>query len=76
MPWDLDLIGRQVGPLVAPGTYTVAMVWGGDTLRQPVEVRGDPDSQGTDADIVAQVALALRIRDALNETVAMIDESI
>jgi hypothetical protein len=64
-----------VGPLVTPGTYTVAMIWKGDTLRQKVEIRRDPNSQGTDADIAAQVTLALRIRDAMNETVALIDES-
>ncbi len=75
VPWDLDLVGGQVGPLVPPGMYTVAMVWKGDTLRQKLEVRRDPNSEGTDADITAQVALALRIRDALNETVALIDES-
>jgi hypothetical protein len=75
VPWDLDLVGGQVGPLVAPGTYTVAMVWKSDTLRQKVEVRRDPNSEGTNADIAAQVALALRIRDAMNETVALIDES-
>jgi photosystem II stability/assembly factor-like uncharacterized protein len=73
--WDLDLVGGQVGPLVAPGTYTVAMRWGRDTLRQRVDVRRDPNSEGTDSDITAQVALALRIRDAMNETVALIDES-
>jgi len=73
--WDLDLLGGQVGPLVAPGTYTLAMLWAGDTLRQRVEVRRDPNSEGADADIVAQVTLALRIRDALNENVALIDES-
>ena len=73
--WDLDLVGGQVGPLVAPGTYTVAMRWGRDTLRQRVDVRRDPNSEGTDADITAQVALALRIREAMNETVALIDES-
>ncbi len=75
VPWDLDLVGGQVGPLVAPGTYTIAMVWGRDTVKQTVEVRRDPNSEGTNADIAAQVALTLRIRDALNETVALIDES-
>ena len=73
--WDLDLVGGQVGPLVAPGTYTVALHWRGDTVRQRVDVRRDPNSEGTDADITAQVTLALRIRDAMNETVALIDES-
>lgn len=75
VPWDLDLVGGQVGPLVAPGMYTVAMLWERDTLRQSLEVRRDPNSEGTIADITAQVTLALRIRDALNETVALIDES-
>ncbi len=75
VPWDLDLVGGQVGPLVAPGVYTVAMLWGRDTLRQRVEVRRDPNSEGSDADITAQVTLALSVRDAMNETVALIDES-
>ena len=75
VPWDLDLVGGQVGPLVTPGTYTVAMLWGRDTLRQRLDVRRDPNSEGTTADIAAQVTLALSIRDALNETVALIDES-
>ena len=73
--WDLDLVGGQAGPLVAPGRYTVAMLWGRDTLRQQVEVRRDPNSEGTDADILAQVTLALSIRNALNENVALIDEA-
>uniref|UniRef100_UPI003983A30F WD40/YVTN/BNR-like repeat-containing protein n=1 Tax=Gemmatimonas sp. TaxID=1962908 RepID=UPI003983A30F len=73
--WDLDLVGGQVGPLVAPGSYTVAMIYGADTVRQSVRVLRDPNSEGTDADITAQVALALRIRDALNENVALIDEA-
>jgi hypothetical protein len=60
---------------VVPGTYTLAMIRGRDTLRQSLEVRRDPNSEGTDADIAAQVALALQIRDALNETVAVIDEA-
>jgi hypothetical protein len=75
IPWDLDLNGGLVGPLVAPGRYTVAMLWRGDTLRQSFEVRRDPTSQGTDADIAAQVALGLQLRDAITTTVSLIDEA-
>lgn len=75
IPWDLDLNGGLVGPLVAPGRYTVAMLWRGDTVRQAVEVRRDPTSQGTDQEIAAQVALGLQLRDAISATVTLIDEA-
>ncbi|MCU0647747.1 MAG: hypothetical protein MUF00_07110 [Gemmatimonadaceae bacterium] len=74
VPWDLDINPGLSGPLVAPGRYTIALVWRGDTVRQSVEVRRDPNSTGTDADIAAQVALGLQLRNAITETSGYIDE--
>ncbi|MCU0634375.1 MAG: hypothetical protein MUE41_05845 [Gemmatimonadaceae bacterium] len=75
VPWDLDIMPGLAGPLVAPGRYTVALLWRGDTLRQSVEVRRDPTSAGTDADIAGQVAMALQLRDAISETSGHIDDA-
>ena len=50
--WDLDIVGGQVGPLVGPGTYSVAAIVGRDTVSAPVRVVRDPNSAASDADIV------------------------
>ncbi len=53
------------GPLVAPGIYTVKLRIGDQELTTPVEVRKDPGSAGTPADIAAGSQLSLAIyRDA------------
>jgi hypothetical protein len=75
--WDLDIVGGQVGPLVAPGTYTVrAVISGGrDTVVAPLTVRRDPNSGASDADIAAQLAESLELRDDMNRVVDMIDQA-
>ncbi len=72
--WDLDLNGGQRGPLVVPGTYTVRLTIGDREFTQPVTVLKDPHSAGTEADIRAQVALSLEMRDELNDIVDMIND--
>jgi hypothetical protein len=73
--WDLDIVGGQVGPLVAPGTYTVAAVIGRDSVSAPVRVLRDPNSTATDADVAAQLAESLDLRSDMNATVDMIDQA-
>ena len=65
--------GRLRGPLVSPGTYTVRLTVAGQTFTQPLEVRKDPNTKGTLADIEAQEALSLRMQDELNLDVRMIN---
>jgi hypothetical protein len=77
--WDLRLDGPRAalgqrtggaGPIVAPGSYTVRLDAGDWSATQPLEVRIDPRvaAEGvTDADLEAQLALSVRIRDALSE---------
>ncbi len=53
------------GPLVVPGEYTVTLAAGGARLTQPLAVRPDPRVRATQADLAAQLALAVRITDGL-----------
>ncbi len=68
-PWDADArrSGRR-GPMAVPGDYTVRLTAGGTTQTQPLHVMLDPrvtTSGVTQADVEAQLQLALQIRDAL-----------
>lgn len=77
--WDLDLMAGQFGPRVAPGTYDVHLVVkdedGNETGRftEEVSILKDPYAEGTQADIEAQVAFSLQLRDAINLAVRNID---
>jgi len=59
---------------VAPGTYTAKMTVDGKEFTQKLEVRKDPRSEGTPADIEAQVKLLLAIREDLNTASDMISQ--
>ena len=62
------------GFTAAPGTYTVKMTVDGKEFIQKLEVRKDPRSAGTVADIEAQVKLQLSIRTDLNAASDMISQ--
>jgi photosystem II stability/assembly factor-like uncharacterized protein len=50
--------------LVPPGTYTVKLIGTGDVERsQPLTVRKDPSTEGSEPDIVAQTKVMMQIRD-------------
>ena len=53
--------------LAPPGTYTVKLTVGGVEQTQPLVVRKDPNSGGTEGDIVAQTRALSAIRTDLNE---------
>jgi hypothetical protein len=72
--WDLDLMRGQRGPLVVPGRYGVTLAMGEREWSSALDVRKDPGSAGSEADVAAQVELALRLRDWISETAGMIDE--
>jgi photosystem II stability/assembly factor-like uncharacterized protein len=60
--------GGVQGPLAAPGTYTVRVTIGNEKpLTQPLVVRRDPRAKATDADLVAQHQLAMKVRDRVTE---------
>jgi photosystem II stability/assembly factor-like uncharacterized protein len=70
--WDFhaasNATGRRrrggAGPFAPPGRYTVHFTVAGHTVTQPLVVRRDPRIHATDADLVAQYALARDV-DAL-----------
>ncbi|HUX33141.1 MAG TPA: glycosyl hydrolase [Gemmatimonadaceae bacterium] len=56
------------GPAAPPGTYTVRLIVDGHTLSQPVRVERNPlFTDVSDADLRAQFALGIKIRDRLTE---------
>jgi photosystem II stability/assembly factor-like uncharacterized protein len=64
----------QVGPMVAPGKYTVRVTVDGQSFTQPIEIVKDPRFSSTQADLEASVQLQLRIRDDINATSDMINQ--
>ncbi len=52
----------RISLLVAPGRYSVTLTVDGVEHTQPLEVRKDPNSDGSEADIAAQLRLLAAIR--------------
>ncbi len=59
--------GSTNGPQAPPGKYTVRLVADGKTATQPLVVQRNPMHAATDADLQAQFALAIQLRDKLSE---------
>ena len=66
MHWGIE--PAQLGPLVAPGDYTLRMTADGQTLTAPLKVVKDPRTPGTDEDVQASTKMALHIRDDITAT--------
>ncbi len=68
----------QLGPWAVPGAYQVRMTVDGQVQTQPLRILADPHVKGvTEADLEAQFALSLQIRDktsAANQAVIRIRE--
>ena len=62
-----------VGPLAAPGNYTLRLNVAGQTLTRPFEVKKDPSIAAPDADIVISTSTQRRIRDDMNTAVDMVN---
>jgi photosystem II stability/assembly factor-like uncharacterized protein len=55
-----------VAILAPPGTYTVRLTVNGTSMTQPVVVRKDPHSTGTEAEILAQTRALMAIRNDMD----------
>jgi hypothetical protein len=64
----------QIGPLVAPGVYTVKLSVNDRELTQKLEVKKDPASAATEKEIREQLEMTLEIQDNINTVVGMIDQ--
>jgi photosystem II stability/assembly factor-like uncharacterized protein len=69
--WDLDLSLR--GPLVLPGEYVVRLMVGDSAQTRPLTVRRDPNTAGSDADLVAQRHLGQVIREEQDSVARMVN---
>ena len=61
----IDTGDPEVGPLVVPGTYTVKLTVDGKSASVPLAVKADPRSQASQADLEAQLAFGLEVRDQI-----------
>jgi photosystem II stability/assembly factor-like uncharacterized protein len=64
----------EVGPMVAPGTYTVKLTVDGQSYSQPFEVLADPRTPGTPAQTESTVKLLLQIRDDITNVSEMTNQ--
>jgi photosystem II stability/assembly factor-like uncharacterized protein len=56
----------QVGPIAAPGKYTIRLTVDGTPYTQPIEILRPPDSHGNDGDLSSAVSLQLKVRDDIS----------
>jgi hypothetical protein len=66
--------GGRISPLVTPGSYTVKLTIDSKEFRQDLEVKKDPNSEGSEEDIRAQTKLLLEMRDSSSEVADMINQ--
>jgi hypothetical protein len=67
--WDLRY-GDASGPKAVPGSYEVRLEVGGETYRQPLEVKLDPRSTATAEELARQLELGLQITRAMAQAKA------
>jgi photosystem II stability/assembly factor-like uncharacterized protein len=79
LAWDMRILrpalipkavvwGTREGPRVAPGTYSVRLKYGTQTLTQPVLVVRHPEVAATAEDLRSQFRLLSDVRDRIEET--------
>ncbi|MCH7776581.1 MAG: sialidase [Gemmatimonadetes bacterium] len=73
LPETFRTSGPRVSITEPPGTYSVTLLVGDREFTQPLTVHKDPNSEGSLADIRAQVALARELRSDLDTTAKMIN---
>ena len=66
--------GGRLAVLAPPGKYTVKLSVAGKDYSEALEVRKDPNTAGSEADVAAQTKVALEVRDRLNEVADAINQ--
>jgi hypothetical protein len=67
--------GGPLSVLVPPGTYSVKLIAAGVERVEPLVVRKDPNTAGTEADIAAQTKVMLQVRDNINVAAKAINDA-
>ena len=69
-----DTGAPRPGPLVLPGDYTLRLTVEGRSSTQPLRVELDPRSSASAADLEAQLAFALGVREQLAKISSMVEK--
>jgi photosystem II stability/assembly factor-like uncharacterized protein len=64
----------EVGPMVAPGEYSVRLTLAGQSFTQPLTILPDPRISASEADIASSVKTQLRIRDDITRASDMFNQ--
>ena len=56
----------EVGPIAAPGKYTMKLTVDGQSYTKPFDILRAPSAHGTDADMQSAVRLQLKVRDDIS----------
>jgi hypothetical protein len=64
----------RISILMPPGTYTVKLLAGGQELTQPLIVKKDPNSGGTEAEITTQTEMMIDLRKDLDSGARMVNQ--
>jgi len=65
---------KGITPLVLPGTYTVTLKVGDKEFTQPIKVLKDPNSEGTEADILLQKSMMDQIKKDLSAAAEIVNQ--
>src|SRR5262245_13486843 len=68
------LAQAEVGPIAAPGQYTVRMKVDGQTFTQPLTILRTPDSHADDAALQSSVRLQLKVREDITQVSNMTNQ--
>jgi photosystem II stability/assembly factor-like uncharacterized protein len=69
----LDAGSPREGPLAVPGTYTVKLTVNGQSFETKITVAPDPRRAVAPADLQAQLALSLKVRDDVSRLTDMVE---
>jgi hypothetical protein len=70
----IDTGDPSTGPVAVPGAYTVRLTVGGQTVTSPLKIVPDPKGSASQADLEAQLAFALRVRDAISRLTKQVNQ--
>ncbi|MEI4861551.1 hypothetical protein Q8G41_28595, partial [Klebsiella pneumoniae] len=65
--------GTLDGPIALPGRYTVKLTVAGQSYSQPFTIVRDPRITTPAADLAAQYALLIKIRDSIDTLTAAVE---
>jgi len=74
VPGAISWGGSTNGPMALPGTYQVKLTVGGKALTAPLELKADPRTSATSADLQKQFDLLSKIRDRVTQAHDTINE--